>query len=210
MDIIGKIQQISILAPPILLAVTMHELAHGFVADKLGDPTPRLYGRLTINPFKHLDFWGTLVFLVTGMIGWAKPVPINGNHFRNPKKDMFWVALAGPASNIILAFILAVLYRFMGNLPLPRGFWLNIVKPIYFMLQAGVVVNLGLACFNLLPIPPLDGSHLIEAFLPWQYLTWFKRLEAYGMLILLLLVFSGAVDYFILPPLHFLVRTFLG
>ncbi|MCD6320372.1 MAG: site-2 protease family protein, partial [Candidatus Desulfofervidaceae bacterium] len=180
MDIVGKVQQISILVPPILLAVTIHELAHGFVADRLGDPTPRLYGRLTLNPFKHLDLWGTLVFLITGMIGWAKPVPINGNHFKNPRKDMFWVALAGPASNIFLAFILAILYRFMGNLQLPHGLWLSILKPIYFMLQAGVVVNLGLACFNLLPIPPLDGSHLVEAFLPWQYLAWFKRLEVYG------------------------------
>ncbi len=210
MDIWAKLQEISLMAPPILLAVTVHELAHGFVADKLGDPTPRLAGRLTLNPLKHLDFWGTLVFVITGMIGWAKPVPVNSSYFKNPKKDMFWVALAGPASNIILAFILSLAYRFMGRMPLPHGIWLNILTPVYLMLKVGVILNLGLACFNLIPIPPLDGSHLVERFIPERYLWTYKRLETYGMLLLLLLVFTGTVDYLVIPPLHLLIKAFLG
>jgi Zn-dependent protease len=210
MDIAAKIQEISILVIPILLAVTIHELAHGIIADRLGDPSPRLYGRLSLNPIKHLDLFGTLVFFITGMIGWAKPVPVNASNFKNPKKDMFWVAIAGPVSNIILALILTIIYRFMGDMSISSDLLLDVLKPIYFMVQAGVVINLGLACFNLLPIPPLDGSHLLEAFLPWRYLRWFKYLEVYGVLILLLLVFSGALDYIIVPPLHFLVQTLLG
>jgi len=210
MDIAAKIQQISILVPPILLAVTVHELAHGMVADRLGDPTPRLHNRLSINPLKHLDFLGTLVFLITGMIGWAKPVPINASNFKFPKKDMLWVAFAGPLSNVILAVVLAVIYRFMGQMSMPHGLLLDILKPIYFMLEAGVVVNLGLACFNLLPIPPLDGSHILEAFLPDRYFIEFRHFQIYGMVFLLLLVFSGAIDYLIVLPLHFFIKTLLG
>ena len=210
MDIWLRLQQISIMIPPILMAVTVHELAHGVVASIKGDPTPYQAGRLTINPLKHLDFWGAVVFIVTGMIGWAKPVPVNAAHFKNPKKDMFWVALAGPAANILLALILSIAYRNMGRMPAPEGFWFDVVAPIYLMLKAGVILNLGLACFNLIPLPPLDGSHLLAAFLPDKYLWAFKGLEVYSIFILLILIFTRAIDYLVIPPLHFLVKMFLG
>ena len=117
LDFTDIIRQIVLLAFPVLIAVTFHELAHGYVADRLGDPTARLAGRLTINPLKHLDPIGTLVFIVTRMIGWAKPVPVNPYNLRNPKKDMIWVSLAGPAANLIIAFIAAVVFRILLNLP---------------------------------------------------------------------------------------------
>lgn len=209
MDIIGKLQAFTILIPPILLAVTVHEMAHGYIADRLGDPTPRAYGRLTLNPFKHLDLWGTLVFLITGMIGWAKPVPIDAHHFKNPRRDMLWVALAGPMSNVLLAVTFALIYRYMGGLYLSDPM-LKIIKPLFLMVQTSVIINLGLACFNLLPIPPLDGSHILEAFLPFEWLWVFKRFQIYGVFFLLLLVATGLVDYFILPPLRLLIKIFLG
>ncbi len=209
MDIAKKLQELTILIPPILLAVTVHEMAHGYVADKLGDPTPRAHGRLTLNPFRHLDFWGTLVFLITGIIGWAKPVPIDPRYFRRPHRDMLWVALAGPMSNIVLAGIFALIYRSMAGLYL-HGPILKIMMPLFLMIQTSVIINLGLACFNLLPIPPLDGGHILEAFLPFEWLLAFKRFQIYGVFLLLFLVFTGIVDYFILPPLYLLIKIFLG
>lgn len=209
MNIVGRLQTFTILIPPILLAVTVHEMAHGYIADRLGDPTPRAHGRLTLNPFKHLDLWGTLVFLITGMIGWAKPVPIDARYFRNPQRDMLWVALAGPMSNVLLAVAFALIYRYMSGLYLGSSI-LKIIKPLFLMVQTSVVINLGLACFNLLPVPPLDGSHVLEAFLPLEWLQAFKRFQVYGVFFLLLLVVTGLVNYLILPPLRLLIKIFLG
>ncbi|MDY6851717.1 MAG: site-2 protease family protein, partial [Thermodesulfobacteriota bacterium] len=134
---------ISILALPVLLAVTMHEVAHGWVADKLGDDTARQAGRLTLNPLKHLDLIGTLVFFITRMVGWAKPVPINPMNFRYPRQDMIWVAAAGPAANLCLAVLFALLFRLLASMVnlLPMFF----LQPLAHIAQAGVIINVGLA-----------------------------------------------------------------
>jgi Zn-dependent protease len=206
-----SIMEIAILAPPILLAVTSHEVAHGYVADKLGDPTARLAGRLTLNPLKHLDVVGTLVFFITRMIGWAKPVPINPYNLKNPKKDMMWVALAGPCTNLALAVICSILYRaIVPNLEADfnqLSYTLTVL--LAFMLRAGVMVNVGLAVFNVIPIPPLDGSRVVAAVLPPRQALVYSRMERYGFLILLALVFTGALDYAIFPVTRAIIRLLL-
>ena len=164
------IQQIVLLAFPVLIAVTFHELAHGYVADRLGDPTARLTGRLTINPLKHLDPVGTLVFIITRMIGWAKPVPVNPYNLRNPKKDMIWVSLAGPAANLIIAFIASVVFRILLNLPVSpfSDMGQKILAPLILIARITVTINIGLGVFNLIPVPPLDGSKILMGLLPYR------------------------------------------
>ena len=182
MDFTDIIRQIVLLAFPVLIAVTFHELAHGYVADRLGDPTARLAGRLTINPLKHLDPIGTLVFIVTRMIGWAKPVPVNPYNLRNPKKDMIWVSLAGPAANLIIAFIAAVVFRILLNLPVsPLGeLGQKILTPLILITQITVTINIGLGVFNLIPVPPLDGSKILMGLLPHKQAAAYSRIEPYG------------------------------
>src|SRR3989304_3031407 len=143
---------------PMLLAITFHELAHGWVADRLGDPTPRLSGRLTFNPIKHLDLVGPLVFFFTRMIGWAKPVPVNPYNFRNPRQDMIWVALAGPLTNLALAAASALAFRGLEWLAFSSYSSVLILTPVMHMARASVIINVGQAVFNIIPIPPLDGS----------------------------------------------------
>ncbi len=213
MDLSSIIQQISILALPLLLAVTFHEVAHGWVASKLGDDTAKMAGRLSLNPLKHLDFWGTIAFLLTRMIGWAKPVPVNYLNLKNPKRDMAWVALAGPLTNILLALLCAALYRILLSFvssPLNSGLLSSILIPVFLMSQMGVVLNLGLAIFNILPIPPLDGSRILAGILPPQKYETFSKLEPYGFLILILLIATRGVDLFIYPLIRFGVGLFLG
>lgn len=206
------IQQLSILILPVLLAVTFHEVAHGWMADKLGDPTARQAGRLTLNPLKHLDLMGTLVFFLTRMIGWAKPVPVNPHYFKNPKKDMGWVALAGPLTNVILAGIFAFFYRNLQliRFPLESVLAYKILVPVFLMVKMGVVVNLGLAIFNAIPIPPLDGGRILAALLPPDRYETFSKIEPYGFLILLLLIVTRVVDLVIYPIIIFAIRLFLG
>ncbi|MBW2623467.1 MAG: site-2 protease family protein [Deltaproteobacteria bacterium] len=191
---------ISLLAVPILLAVTVHEVAHGWVADKLGDNTARLAGRLTLNPLKHLDPVGTLVFLVTRMVGWAKPVPVNPYNLRHPRRDMIWVAAAGPAANIILASAFALLYHAFHN-------WLGlsfnpIATPVAAMAKVGVYINLGLATFNILPIPPLDGSNILMGILPRNLAIQYDRITPYGFIILLALIFTNFVSTVLFPIIN--------
>jgi Zn-dependent protease len=203
------IQRISLLAVPILLAVTFHEYAHGWVADKLGDPSARLSGRLTFNPFKHLDLFGTIVFILTRMVGWAKPVPVNPYNLRNPKRDMMLVSLAGFTANIILAVLSGILFRFMYPFGIPfLPFEVN--YPLNQMLMESVRINVGLAIFNIIPIPPLDGSKVVAGLLPPHLYEQYSKIEPYGFLILLLLIVSGAVNIIIAPLFYFAISIILG
>ncbi|MEE8450093.1 MAG: site-2 protease family protein [Thermodesulfobacteriota bacterium] len=206
------IRQLSLLVVPVLLAITFHEVAHGWVADKLGDPSARLSGRLTFNPLKHLDLVGTLVFLLTRMIGWAKPVPVNPNNFRNPRRDMLLVALAGPLTNLALAAVSALVFRGLWSLTTGSvsGAAMGLLTPLTLMARASVIVNVGLAVFNILPIPPLDGSKVLEGILPRAQALAYSRLEPYGFLILLAVIFLGVVDWLIFPVIAVAVRLFLG
>lgn len=191
------------LTPPLLLALTVHEFSHGFIAYLLGDPTPKFNNRLTLNPLKHLDPLGTLTLFITQAIGWAKPVPINPNYFKNPWRDMALVSVAGPLSNILLAFIFSFFYNFFNkiNLNLPN---FAISEPLAFMCYLGVKINIGLGIFNLLPIPPLDGSKVIVKFLPLSLRINYLRLELFGFFIILFLALTGFLFYIIYPPLSFL------
>jgi Zn-dependent protease len=206
------LRELAILAFPILLAITVHEAAHGYTADRLGDPTPRRAGRLTLNPLAHLDLAGSLVFLLTRMIGWAKPMPVNPLYFQRPRRDMVWVSLAGPAANFALAAVLATMYRFLAAQSGAHGSGVGagFVFPLVLMVRAGVIVNLGLGLFNLIPIPPLDGSRVLAGFLPGRAALAVDRFERWGFVALLFLVFSGALDWTIYPALRAAARTLLG
>lgn len=207
----STLQQIVIMVVPVLAAVTFHELAHGLVADRLGDPTPRLAGRITLNPLKHLDPIGTLVFFLTRMIGWARPVPVNPLYFSDPRRGMMWVALAGPGANVTLAVACGLLYRAMVQLPLsPSSPLAAVLVPSVLMLRIGVVVNLGLALFNLIPVPPLDGGRILMGLLPRDRAEILARMEPYGFLILLLLIFGGVVKVFIYPAIQWGVWLLIG
>ncbi|MBD3289636.1 site-2 protease family protein [candidate division KSB1 bacterium] len=203
-----------LIAPPILLALTIHEFAHAYIANKLGDSTAKDHGRLTLNPLKHLDVMGTLmVFIIR--IGWAKPVPVNPMYFRNPKRDMLWVSLAGPLSNILLAFALGFLYRIM-NITIFQYENSLIIQMIKFMMSYGIIINLILAFFNILPIPPLDGSKILAGVLPPQYEAWYEKYMGYGHYVLLgLIVLSFAANIPIfsmlyLPFVRFFSLIFAG
>ena len=193
---------------PILAAVTIHELAHGWVAYKMGDPTPKLAGRLTINPIAHLDLVGTIVFIVTRAIGWAKPVPINPYNFKNPRLGITLVSLAGPLSNILLAVVLGVFHSIIGKMP-AEGFLLRLLIPLYFMLKVGIVVNIGLALFNLIPIPPLDGSKILYGILPREIVVRLSAMETYGFIILVILVVTGILDKTLIPLIYHIANLLM-
>jgi Zn-dependent protease len=193
-DPAGAVQMLLLMVPGLLLAVTVHEVAHGWVADRLGDPTARLAGRLTLNPLPHIDPLGALAFVFAGF-GWARPVPVNARNLRRPVRDMACVAAAGPLSNFVVAFfglVLLVLTARLVDAPF-------VARPVTGMLRFVYTFNLGLAIFNLIPLPPLDGGHFLPYFFPRQSWSLMARLEQYGPLILLLLVFSGATRYIVGP-----------
>lgn len=205
-DIALYLKRFAIAAVPALLGIILHEVAHGWVAAKRGDPTASQLGRLTLNPLPHIDPTGLLVFAMTSLtgafvFGWAKPVPVNPRYFRNPVRDMMLVALAGPVTNFALAIVFALLLR-LFVFALPPALWAEDTSYVFvlLMLQAGIVINCGLAWLNLLPIPPLDGSKVLAYFLPpdvaWRYMS----AERYGFVILLVLLVSGGLGY-VLGPL---------
>ncbi len=193
------IQEIALLAVPVLFSITFHEVSHGYAAFRLGDPTARNAGRLTLNPISHIDPVGLLVLVVTRMIGWAKPVPVDPRYFKNPRQDMMWVSLAGPASNLLLAVVFAVISRMVP--PIAQS---SFLYPLAIMLQFMIVINVGLAVFNLIPIPPLDGSHILQGLLPYEMARSYSKIEPYGFIILLVLVFTRTVNVVIFPVIDFI------
>jgi Zn-dependent protease len=195
------VQQLILLIPAFLIAITVHELAHGLVADRLGDPTARLQGRLTLNPLPHIDPLGAIAFLLAGF-GWAKPVPVNSYNLRHPVRDMAWIAAAGPISNFLVAFLgLSALVMAHRSIDVAL-----LAQPLQGIFYAVFRFNLVLAIFNLIPLPPLDGGHFLPYFLPRGSWTLIHQLEQYGPMILLLLVMSGATRY-VLGPVSAVVEA---
>jgi len=202
MDIANLIQTVAIYALPVLFAITVHEAAHGYVARHLGDNTAYMMGRLTLNPVKHIDPVGTILmplllyFATSGtfLFGYAKPVPVQFGNLRNPKRDMIWVALVGPAANFIQVIMWALLYTLLVGAGVQEPFFL-------VMCQAGVLVNLVMWAFNLFPFPPLDGGRILVGLLPWKQAQFVARLEPWGFFIVMGLVILGVVSAYWLWPL---------
>ncbi|MCD6223451.1 MAG: site-2 protease family protein [Deltaproteobacteria bacterium] len=198
--------QIYILAIVILIfSIVVHEVMHGYVAYKLGDSTAKFMGRLTLNPIPHIDLLGTIIIpllLIVSrspiLFGWAKPVPVNFNNLRNPKKDSVYVALAGPASNFVLAIVFAIFFHLLSFLSLNIVFWY------------GVYINLILGIFNLIPIPPLDGGRIAVGLLPLRYSYMLQRIEPFGIYIVVILLFLGFFSYTIFPLVNYLSRFLVG
>lgn len=206
MDQMNQIlSQIALLIVPVLFSITVHEVCHGYAAYLFGDPTAKMAGRLTFNPIKHIDPIGLLVLFVTRMIGWAKPVPVDPRYFKRPRQDMVWVSLAGPASNLVLAALTALVLRLIGPVLAPTPLY-----PLVVMGQMMVVINVGLAIFNLIPIHPLDGSHIMEGLLPAGLAYSYSKLQPYGFIILLLLIFTKVVDIVIAPIINGIVYVLLS
>jgi Zn-dependent protease len=213
------LQQISIMALPLLLGVILHEVAHGWVANKLGDPTARLSGRLTLNPLAHIDPIGSVLIPALLIIsqapflfGYAKPVPVNFRNLRNPKQDMIWVALSGAVTNLLLALAFSLILRF---LVVAGPLWdvpylILVLNPLALMLRYGVVINVALAIFNLIPIPPLDGGRVLIGLLPSRAAYSYSRLEPFGFLILIGLLMTHILDWLVSPVVYFFIRLLLG
>ncbi len=198
--------------PVLLLALTTHEFAHGYVAYRLGDPTAKQQGRLTMNPLKHLDPLGTIAFFLV-KFGWAKPVPVNPVYFKNPKQDMLKVALAGPVTNLLLAIICALLAKGIVVLTLlfPHSAFLSAVLiPLQTCFVYSVWINLILCIFNFLPIPPLDGSRIIAGLLPDHLSIKFVQMERYSFIIILVLLFSGILPKIIMPIIQIATQFLLA
>ena len=180
-------------APAVLVALSLHELAHGLASYYLGDPTPKSQGRLSLNPLRHLDPWGTLMLLFFHF-GWAKPVSVDPRYYENPKVDMAKVSLAGPIMNFLVAFVSLLLMGFMDKFNIP----VNLINNyIYTLLYYIAIIDVGLGLFNLIPIPPLDGSKVLLAILPEKYYFSYMRFESFGMIFLLLLISVGVFDGFL-------------
>ncbi|HUH60406.1 MAG TPA: site-2 protease family protein [Candidimonas sp.] len=203
------IQTITIYALPVLFGITLHEAAHGYVARMFGDPTAWQAGRVSLNPVRHIDFIGTIVVplvllfstkLLGGgglLFGWAKPVPVDWSRLRQPKRDMLWVALAGPASNMVMAIIWALGLRVLAETGSgPDSFWVQ-------MTIAGIQVNLILMALNLLPLPPLDGGRIVFSLLPQRMAWQYSKIEPYGLLILIVLMLTGVLWVLLQPLLAF-------
>ncbi len=198
-----------LLIPILLFSLSLHEYAHGRVAYEMGDPTPKITGRLTLNPLAHLSLMGTLVLLITQLFGWAKPVRVDPRHFDDPRKGMMYVGLAGPAANILLAVLLGVSFRFFGPY-LSLLVSNRVIQFLYGVFAMGIMINIALAFFNLLPIPPLDGSKILKGLLPRKYDKTFAQLEAYGPFVLLLVIMTGGLRYILIPITNFFLSILLG
>jgi Zn-dependent protease len=204
MEELSQIQRVAVWALPVLFAITVHEVAHGWVAKCLGDPTAKMMGRLTLNPLKHIDPVGTvllpLIMLWVGgfVFGWAKPVPVTWENLRHPKRDMALVAIAGPMSNFLMAIFWAVLMKIAMLLPASAN---GISLPLIYMGGAGIFINAILMVLNLFPLPPLDGSRVVSALLPGPWAYRFSRIEPFGFPILIVLLMTGMLGIIISPPL---------
>ncbi len=214
MDELSVIQRIAVWILPVIFAITAHEVAHGWVAKKYGDNTASRLGRLTLNPVKHVDLLGTIILpgllLMTGtsfIFGWAKPVPVDPRNFKRPLQDMAIVALAGPVSNLIMAFLWALIIR----LGIFIGTNAEVISlPLLYTGYAGITINLALAMINLLPIPPLDGSRILTGILP-NYWAWqYNRLERYGFILLLVLLYTKILNVILEYPLFIAQKIFFS
>ncbi len=226
------IRQISINALPVILAIVFHEIAHGWVAYRLGDPTAKQMGRLTLNPIAHVDIFGTiimpLILILTGsgfVFAYAKPVPVNFSNLRRPKEDMVWVAAAGPSTNILIAGVSAIIFRiivyinpelvmYILDLPISRGggLWVSIMVPIILMLLVSVKLNILLAVINLIPIPPADGGRILVGLLPYRQAIAYSKIEPIGMFLLFFILFFdplGIFSHIIWPIIGTLTRLFV-
>lgn len=205
--------KLSIMLVPGMLAITCHEVSHGYIAWRYGDPTARMLGRLTLNPLKHIDILGTLMIFFVG-IGWAKPVPVVFENLRNPKRDMIWVAAAGPITNILLATVSAVALRALvafSNPAMASSSMDMLIEPVVLMLAFSVYINLLLAIFNMIPVPPLDGGRVLVGLLPYRQAAAWSRIEPYGMIIIIALVFfTNFFSYIISPFLQIGVNLLAG
>jgi Zn-dependent protease len=196
---LSLIQKITVFALPVIFAITVHEAAHGYAARYFGDMTAAAAGRISLNPLRHIDPIGTvlvplLTMLAGGILfGWAKPVPVNFGRLRHPKRDMLWVAAAGPASNLVMAMLWAL------ALKLAPAFSDSIATPLVLMAQAGIMINVVLMVLNLLPLPPLDGGRIAFSLLPQPYAWKFSQIERYGFLILIVLLFTGILGKILGP-----------
>lgn len=209
------VQGIAIYALPVILAITMHEAAHGYMAKKFGDLTAFNAGRISLNPARHIDLVGTILVPLTLFIlskltigagflfGWAKPVPVNFTNLRHPKRDMLWVAAAGPGANLLMAFFWALMIKLA--LIMPES---SYAKPLALMGIAGIEINVILMVLNLLPLPPLDGGRMTVSLLPHRLAYQFSRIEPYGFMILLVLLFSGVLGA-IIGPVILWVKIFI-
>ena len=210
MNFSDLVQTVLIYALPVLFAITLHEAAHGYAARHFGDNTAWMMGRVTLNPVPHIDWIGTLVmplalyFATAGamLFGYAKPVPVRFDRLHNPKRDMIWVALAGPAVNLVQALLWGVLLYALVGVGLQERFFLE-------MCRAGMLVNVVMFAFNLFPLPPLDGGRIVVGLLPWRQALMFSRIEPYGFFIVMALVLAGIVSDWWMRPLMDLSFEFL-
>jgi len=200
MDVYNFIVTVAIYAIPVIFAITLHEAAHGYVAKHFGDTTAYMLGRISLNPFKHIDLMGTIVlplvtvFLSGFMFGWAKPVPVNERNLRSPKRDMMWVAAAGPGANLAMAAVWALIAKVLLALPESQvsTYWFAVA-------EAGILVNVVFAILNLFPLLPLDGGRIVAALLPDRVSYSYARLEPYGMVLLVILIVTGALSWLLSP-----------
>ena len=196
------IQTVLIYALPVIFAITLHEAAHGYIAQRLGDNTAAMMGRVTLNPFPHIDPVGTILlplllyFSTSGafLFGYAKPVPVRFGNLHNPKRDMIWVALAGPASNLLQALLWGILLYALAGSGVTDRFFLE-------MCRAGMLTNVVMFAFNLFPLPPLDGGRIVVGLLPWRQAVMFSRVEPWGFFIVMALVITGVISSWWMQPL---------
>ncbi|MBT7951321.1 MAG: site-2 protease family protein [Gammaproteobacteria bacterium] len=208
MSEIPLIQKIVIYAIPIIFAITVHEVAHGWVASKLGDPTAKILGRLTLNPIKHMDPIGTVVLPLIMIIltpyafGWAKPVPVDWRNLRQPRRDMALVAVAGPVANLLMLIFWSLFLVFVSSMSTSPSYLNQLLNE---MAGVGIIINIVLIALNMLPLPPLDGSRIVAAFLSPSMAIKYQQLERWGLPILIVLIFTGVLGKILGPMIAFML-----
>jgi len=203
-----NIAQILISLPGIVIGLAFHEFAHALMSDRLGDPTPRSQGRLSLSPLPHIDLIGFFMLIFMGF-GWAKPVQINPKYFKNPRRDSILVSAAGPVTNLIVATVFTVFARIFLSTSLPYKLSENIVSSIIGIFDYAIRINIILFIFNLLPVPPLDGFHIVANLIPFRHYRLISVLERYGSIILIILIFTGATSYIIRGPAQFIYSSLI-